>query len=174
MKEKFWVRAIVLFSIAVPLLVTLLIKVSPPVDAAANFNWKLLPRFHAMLNGSVFFLLLSSWYFIKNKNIKAHRICNILALCCSAVFLCSYVVYHAMTEPTRYLGTGLIRYFYFFILNTHVILAAVILPIILFTFLRAFNGQVERHRKLARWTMPLWLYVSATGVIVYLMLKPYY
>lgn len=173
MNEKYWVRLIVFISILVPVLVAILIKIKPPIDPG-SFNWKILPKFHALLNGSVFILLLSSWYFIKHKQVKAHRICNILALLCSALFLCSYVVYHAMTEPTRFLGTGWIRPVYFFILNTHVFLAAIILPVILFTFLRAFNGQFERHKKLARYTMPLWLYVSATGVLVYLLLRPYY
>lgn len=172
-QEQLWVKIIVLVSVAVPILVAILFSI-PQVNISLPFDVKLLPKFHAILNGSVFCLLLFSWYFISQKKIKAHQTCNVLALTLSALFLVSYVTYHTITESTSYGGEGVIRYVYFFILITHIVLAAVILPIILFTFLRAFAGKFDKHRKIARWTMPLWLYVSATGVIVYLMISPYY
>ena len=171
--EQLWSKIAVGVSIAVPVLITILFNVSPP-EIATDFNWKILPKFHAILNGMVTILLLLSFYFIKNKKIQAHKMCNVSALMLSAIFLVSYVTYHTFTSSTSFGGEGYIRYIYFFILLTHIVLAAIILPIILFTFLRAFVGKFESHKKIARWTLPLWLYVSITGVIVYLMISPYY
>ncbi|MCB0515286.1 MAG: DUF420 domain-containing protein [Chitinophagales bacterium] len=172
--ERLWAKIIVWVSVAIPVVVGLLFYVSPPSQLSLPFSIKVLPKFHALLNGSVFVLLLASWYFIRQKNIKAHQTCNIIALVLSAIFLLSYVTYHSLTEPTRYGGEGVVKFIYLLLLFTHIILAAIILPMILFTFLRAFAGNYAAHRKIARYTMPLWLYVSATGVIVYLMLAPYY
>lgn len=172
-KEQLIAKLIVIISVAVPVLVALLFKM-PQLKIQLPFDVYLLPKFHAFLNASVTVLLLSSLYFIKHKNIAAHRFCNLTALILSATFLVSYVTYHALTESTKYGGEGVMRYVYYFILLTHIVLAALILPLILFTFFRAFTGQFARHKQLARWTMPLWLYVSITGVIVYFMISPYY
>lgn len=171
--EQFWSKIIVILSVAVPVLVAALFY-TVKVDANVGFDLHILPKFHAILNGTVAFLLSLSWYFIKQKKVKAHQLCNVTALVLSAMFLVSYVTYHSLTEPTRYGGEGLLKAVYLFLLLTHIVLAAVILPLILFTFLRAFSGRFDSHRRLARWTMPLWLYVSITGVIVYLMISPYY
>lgn len=172
-KEQFWAKVIVFVSIAVPVLIAILFKISPP-DISTSFDFKILPKFHAFLNGSVAILLMLSFYFIKNKQVKAHKACNVTALVFSAMFLVSYVTYHTFTESTKYGGEGTLKYVYYFILLTHIVLSAIILPIILFTFLRAFVGKFEQHRKIARWTLPLWLYVAITGVLVYLMISPYY
>lgn len=172
-KESLLTKVVVGVSIAVPVLVAILFTIAPP-DIKVAFDWKVLPKFHAFLNFSVTCLLLASWYFIKNKNVQAHSICNVTALVFSAIFLVSYVTYHTFTTSTKYGGEGLIKYIYLFILLTHIVLAAIILPFILFTFLRAFLGKYDAHKRLARWTMPLWLYVSITGVIVYFMISPYY
>lgn len=172
-RESFLTRLIVFISLAVPVLVTALVYIKPP-QAAANLDLRMLPLFHAILNGSVAVLLSLSYWFIKQKNVNAHKTCNIIALILSALFLVSYITYHSLTEPTRYGGTGTLKYIYYFILLTHIVLAALILPLILFTFLRAFAGKFDQHRRLARWTMPLWLYVSITGVLVYLLISPYY
>lgn len=173
MNEQLLKRLIVFVSIAVPVLVGAIFMISPPA-AKPDFNWSLLPKFHAILNASVFCLLLASLYFIKNGKIKAHQNCNITALVLSATFLVSYVTYHTFTESTKYGGEGVLKYIYFFILISHILLSIIILPIVLFTFLRAFTGDFDKHKKLARWTMPIWLYVSASGVIVYLLISPYY
>jgi len=173
MKEQFWSKVIVFVSIAVVVLIGALSIVAPP-DIQTDFNWKILPTFHATLNGTVFCMLLASWYFIKNGKPKLHQYANLTALVCSAIFLVSYVTYHTMTEPTTFGGEGAIKYIYLFILLTHIVLSGIILPFILFTFLRAFTGNFERHKKLARWVMPLWLYVAASGVIVYFLIRPYY
>ncbi len=172
-KEQFLSKLVVGVSGLVTLLVILTFNIAPP-DIETDFNWKILPKFHAFLNFCVTIALLASWYFIKQRNIKAHKAANITALLLSATFLISYTIYHAMTESTKFGGEGIIAIIYYVILISHIILAAIILPIILFTFMRAFLGQNDKHRKLARWTMPLWLYVSVTGVVVYLMLSPYY
>ncbi len=172
-KESLLTRLIVIVSVAVPALVFTIFFIAPP-DISTDLDLSFLPKFHAMLNFGVTILLLASWYFIKSGKAQAHKFCNIGALMLSAIFLGSYVVYHSMTEPTSYGGEGMLKYIYYFVLLTHIVLSAIILPIVLFTFLRAFTGDFKKHRKIARWTMPLWLYVSITGVIVYLLISPYY
>jgi len=173
-KEKPLSVAIVVFSAIVVFLVAAMFQVAPPENLTLPFDPKILPKFHAGINFTVSILLMLSFYFIKQKKINAHRICNISALVLSAMFLVSYVTYHTVSESTKFGGEGVIKYVYYFILLTHIALAAIILPIILFTFMRAFLGQYDKHRKIARWTFPLWLYVSITGVLVYLMISPYY
>lgn len=172
-KEQTLSIIIVLISILVPIVVTVLFYITPP-QIKTDFNFQLLPKLHAAINFTVSILLLMSFYFIKNKKITAHKTCNLIALILSAIFLVSYVTYHTFTEPTKYGGEGLLKNIYLFVLLTHIVLAAIILPLILFTFLRAFLGNFESHKKLARFTFPLWLYVSITGVIVYFMISPYY
>jgi uncharacterized membrane protein YozB (DUF420 family) len=136
--------------------------------------FSILPHFNAFLNGSSFLLLTSGYFFIRRKNIKAHRNCQIAALSASGLFLISYVVYHAHHGVTRFAGQGIARPIYFTILTTHTFLAVVIVPFVVITVRRARRGDFLRHRGIARWTLPLWLYVSITGVIVYLMLYHLY
>ena len=169
--EKKLNRIIALISIVVPVLVGILFY-TPALRLSLNVD--VLPGFNAILNSSVSVLLLSGFYFIRNKKIAAHRACMMLAFILSAVFLISYVVYHSASEHTEFGGTGIIRSIYFLILITHIVLATIILPLVLYTISRAISGRIEQHRKLARWTFPLWLYVSITGVVVYLMISPYY
>jgi putative membrane protein len=133
-----------------------------------------LPHLNACLNGTSAILLFFGYSFIRARNVIAHRACQITALIVSSLFLTSYLVYHYHHGTTRFLGTGLARPIYFTILTTHTILAIVIVPLIALTFYRAFRGDFVRHRRIARITLPLWLYVSITGVIVYLMLYQIY
>ena len=133
-----------------------------------------LPHFNAFLNFSSFVLLLSGYFFIRRKNIIAHRNCQIAALSVSILFLISYLTYHFNHGATRFQGQGIARPIYFTILTTHTILAVVIVPFVIITFLRAKRGDFLRHRAIARWTLPMWLYVSITGVLVYLMLYHLY
>jgi len=158
----------------VSVLVLALVIVMRRIHIDTGIDFSFLPPFHASVNALAAIALMFSFYFIKNKNIEAHKKANFLALGLSVLFLGSYVVYHLTTEATKFGGEGTIRYVYFFLLITHVILAAVILPFILFTFIRAYTGQIEKHRKMAKWVYPLWLYVAITGPICYLMLRPYY
>ena len=133
-----------------------------------------LPHVNACLNGTSFLLLLTGYRFIRARNIAAHRACQIAALCVSLLFLASYLTYHFHHGATRFQGTGIVRPIYFTILLSHTILAIVIVPLVVLTFYRAFRNDFSRHRRIARITLPLWLYVSITGVIVYLMLYQIY
>lgn len=133
-----------------------------------------LPRLNAIINATCTILLITSFYFIKRKNIRVHKILNVSALILSSLFLVSYIIFHSAGHETKFGGEGSIRYLYFFILITHIIFAAIVLPLILLSFYRGMKMQVEKHRKLVRWTFPLWLYVTITGVLVYLMVSPYY
>jgi putative membrane protein len=139
-----------------------------------GIDFSFLPPIHASLNALCAVILVFALYFIKNKQVENHRRAIYAAMACSGLFLLSYVVYHFTTPETSYKGEGVMRTVYFFFLITHVILAAVILPFILLTFTRAYTNQFERHKKMARWVFPLWLYVAVTGPICYLMLRPYY
>jgi putative membrane protein len=133
-----------------------------------------LPHFNAVLNFSSFVLLLFGYCFIRRKNIIAHRNCQIAALSVSVLFLISYLTYHSQHGATRFQGQGIVRPIYFTILTTHTILAVVIVPFVIVTFRRAKRGEFLRHKSIARWTLPMWLYVSITGVLVYVMLYHIY
>jgi len=137
-------------------------------------NDSVLPHLNAGLNAASFALLLAGFYFIRRGNVAAHRASMVSALAVSGLFLVSYVVYHAQYGSVKFQGQGLARPVYFFILITHVILAAAIVPLVFVTARRALRADFERHRRIARWTYPLWLYVSVTGVVVYAMLYHLY
>jgi uncharacterized membrane protein YozB (DUF420 family) len=133
-------------------------------------NDSVLPHLNAALNAAGGLLLLAGLYFIRRGRVSAHRACMLSALAVSTLFLISYVVYHAQYGSVKFAGQGVARPIYFFILITHVVLAVVIVPLVFVTARRALRADFARHRKIARWTYPLWLYVSVTGVVVYLML----
>jgi uncharacterized membrane protein YozB (DUF420 family) len=133
-----------------------------------------LPTLNAILNSISATLLVTGYFFIRRKNIKAHRALMISAFVTSTLFLISYLTYHYYHGSTKFQGQGAIRAVYFSILLTHTILAAAIVPMIFITFSRALKERFDRHRRIARWTLPLWLYVSVTGVVVYLMLYQLY
>ena len=136
--------------------------------------FSVLPHLNAFLNASSFVLLSSGYFFIRRKNVHAHRNCQIAALTASVLFLISYVVYHSHHGVTRFAGQGIVRPVYFTILTSHTVLAVVIVPFVIVTVRRAKRGEFTRHKRIARWTLPLWLYVSITGVVVYLMLYHLY
>jgi putative membrane protein len=129
-----------------------------------------LPALNASLNGLSAVFLTAGYRYIRRKNMAAHRACMLAAFTVSTLFLISYVTYHAQVGSVPFLHHGWIRPVYFGILITHVVLAAAILPLAIVTLSRALHQKFDRHRRLARWTLPLWLYVSVTGVVVYLML----
>lgn len=168
--EKRLNRLAYIVSFVVLLLVGLMRRVK--IDLGVDFSF--LPPIHASLNAISAVILVVALYYIKNGQVEKHRKAIYAAMVCSGLFLVSYVLYHFTTPETRYGGEGIMRTLYFILLITHVVLAAVVLPFILFTFNRAFTGQYERHKKMARWVYPLWLYVAVTGPICYLMLRPYY
>jgi putative membrane protein len=133
-----------------------------------------LPALNATLNGIAGCLLAAGYVFIRRKRIAAHRACMIAAFVASTLFLISYVVYHAHIGSRPFPGHGAVRVIYFAILITHVMLAATIVPMALVTLRRGLRLDVARHRRIARWTWPLWMYVSVTGVVIYLMLYRMY
>ena len=133
-----------------------------------------LPHLNALLNSTSAILLISGYRFIRLGRIKAHRNCQIAAVVSSTVFLASYITYHYFHGTSRFMGQGVVRLVYFSILISHTILAVVIVPLVIVTLLRAARGDFRRHRRIARVTLPLWLYVSVTGVIIYLMLYQIY
>jgi uncharacterized membrane protein YozB (DUF420 family) len=133
-------------------------------------DFSILPTLNATLNGISTVLLSVGYVFIRRREIARHRACMIAAFATSTLFLISYVIYHANIGSRSFTGTGTIRLVYFSILITHVVLAAAVPPLAIATLVQGLRGQYVRHRRIARWTFPIWLYVSVTGVLVYLML----
>jgi uncharacterized membrane protein YozB (DUF420 family) len=128
------------------------------------------PALNATLNASAAAFLTAGYLLIRRRRIQAHKTCMLLACACSVAFLVSYVIYHLQVGSVRFQGQGWIRPVYFTLLGTHTVLAVTIVPLAIITLARALRGNFERHRRIARWTLPVWLYVSATGVIVYFLL----
>lgn len=139
-----------------------------------GFDLTILPLMNSILNGISFILLICALIMIKKRNIPAHRNFIIAAFISTFLFLISYLAYHAMAGSTSFGGEGFIKFLYYFILITHVFLSTTLLPLSLFTLTKGLNMDVVKHRKIARWTMPIWLYVSVTGVLVYVLISPYY
>lgn len=168
-KEKKFSRIIILLSIVIPLAVAILFGVR-----IEGVDLTFLPPVYASINGVTAVLLIAALVAIKNKNIRLHQ--NLMKTCLglSAGFLVMYVLYHMTSDSTPFGGEGTIRYVYYTILITHILLSIAVVPLVLFTYLRAHLQQFDRHRKLARITFPIWLYVAITGVVVYLMISPYY
>lgn len=146
----------------------------PKSDFFKSYDFSFLPKFNAILNSLTFVSLIMALLAIKQKNIKIHRSFIFLALFWTGIFLASYLLYHFSTRSTKYGGTGAIKYLYYFILTTHILLAITIVPLALISVGYGLNLEVTRHKKIVRLTMPIWLYVSFTGVIVYFMILPYY
>lgn len=168
-KKEPYKKLIIALSIIIPLAVAALFRVKIP-----GYDLSFLPSIYATLNGITAILLVMAVVAIKNGNRKRHELLNKVAIALSSLFLVLYVLYHITSESTPYGGEGAIRYVYYFILITHISLSVVVIPFVLFTFSRALAGNFERHKALAKFTFPLWLYVAVTGVIVYLMISPYY
>lgn len=172
--ERLIFKIISSVSMLVFILVILLNKrVIPAPDTIPDFAY-FLPKLNAMLNGTCFILLLLSFYYVKQKQYNTHRKINIIAFFLSALFLISYVVYHYLVPETPFGGAGWLKGFYYTILISHIILAAIVLPLVLWSFYYGLTDNRLKHRKIVRWSFPIWLYVTFTGVLVYLLLSPYY
>lgn len=156
-------------SIAIPVVVAVLFRVQIP-----GYDFSFLPPIYATINGLTALLLVISYRAIRRGNRQLHQRINVTCIGLSAAFLVMYVLYHMTSAPTPFGGDGLLRYMYYFILVTHIVLSVVVVPLILFTFSRALAGNFDRHRRLARITFPIWLYVAITGVLVYVLISPYY
>ncbi len=172
--EKKYNKWIVILSVVVPLLVALLFGVKLKDLGYDVKPLSFLPPIYASINGLTAIVLLTAVWAIKNKKQKLHENLMKFAIGLSVAFLGMYVAYHMTAESTPYGGDGAIKYVYFFILLTHIALSVIIIPFVLITYVRGITGNYERHKKIARITYPMWLYVAVTGVIVYLMISPYY
>lgn len=161
-------------AIAISVVVFLVVLMMRRFKIDTGIDFSFLPPLHSTLNALAAVALIGALLAIRQRNVHWHRNLMISALILSVLFLFSYVTYHLTTPETLYCKDGAIRYVYFFLLISHIVLAAVILPFILFTFIRAVTYQFDRHVKIARWVYPLWLYVAVSGPILYLMLRDCY
>jgi len=168
-KEEPYRRLVIIVSIVVPLLIAVLFGVKVP-----GYDLTFLPPIYATINGITAVLLVAAVIAIKSGRRTIHERLMKTCMILSGIFLALYVLYHMTSDSTSYGGQGPLRYVYFFILISHILLSIGVIPLVLFTYLRAWRGDFVRHRKLAKITFPIWLYVAATGVIVYLMISPYY
>jgi putative membrane protein len=162
-------------SVLIVLLVAFLLLVEPqrtflPFFSIEKADVAWLPGLNATLNGASALLLSAGYFFIRRRQIRQHRFCMVAAFSLSAAFLLSYVVYHAVAGSTHFDGPGWLRPYYLLILTFHIVLATLVVPLVLTTLYRAWGSKYADHRRLARWTFPIWLYVSASGVVVYLLL----
>ncbi|MBK7651354.1 MAG: DUF420 domain-containing protein [Flammeovirgaceae bacterium] len=162
-------RLIIGLSIAIPLFVAILFRVK-----IQGYDLHFLPPIYATINGLTAVLLLVAVFAIKNGKRKLHE--NLMKICISlsVTFLIMYVLYHMTSDSTSYGGTGTLKIVYYFILISHILLSVMVVPFVLITFSRALNGDFEKHKALAKFTFPIWLYVALTGVVVYIMISPYY
>lgn len=162
-------KLIIALSVILPLAVAVLFRVKIP-----GYDFSFLPPIYATINGITAVLLITAVIAIRNNKRKLHETLMKVCIGLSAAFLLMYVIYHMTSDSTPYGGEGALRTVYLFILISHIILSVIVVPFVLFTFSRALSGNFERHKALAKFTFPIWLYVAITGVIVYIMISPYY
>ena len=174
-QDSFFVPLIITLSIIIPSVVALLM-IFPDVFhiESESIDFSSLPFFHAILNGSTSVLLFTGFILIKNKKTNLHKISMLSAFVLSSVFLLSYVTSKLTNAPVPFGGEGLIRYIYFFILISHIILSVLVLPLALFSIYRGMTGEIEKHKSIVKYTFPVWMYVAITGVLVYILMSPYY
>jgi putative membrane protein len=167
-------KLIIVLSIAIPLVVAILFGVKLK-DYGINIEpLSFLPPIYASINGLTAIILIFGVLAIKKGNRELHAKLMTSAIACSVVFLVMYVAYHMTSDSTTYGGIGAIRYVYFFILISHILLSIAIIPLVLITYVKALAQRFDKHKKIAKITFPIWLYVAISGVIVYLMISPYY
>jgi putative membrane protein len=173
-QERKYRKIITALSIVIPIAVAALFLVNLK-DLGFNVEpLTFLPPIYASINGLTAILLIAAVIAIKKGNKKLHEQLNTFAIICSLAFLLMYILYHMTSDSTKFGGEGAIKFVYYFILITHVILSIIVIPFVLTTYMRAKLGNFPQHKKIAKITFPLWLYVAITGVVVYLMISPYY
>lgn len=171
--DKKYDKIINIIAVAIPVVVAILLN--PRIPKVTLGEWtKMLPHLNGMINSATTVFLLLGYYFIKRKNINMHRRMMSVAFMLGSVFLVSYVLYHLSNESTAFGGEGIVRPIYYFLLISHIVLSIGVVWFVLRAIYFALSGQIERHKKVVKWAFPIWLYVSITGVIVYLMIAPYY
>jgi len=174
-KDSFFVPLIISLSIIIPIVVALLMLFPDVLHIQSeSIDFSSLPFFHAILNGSTAVLLFTGFILIKNKKTNLHKISMLSAFVLSSVFLLSYVTSKLTNSPVPFGGEGVIRYIYFFILISHIILSVLVLPLALFSIYRGMTGEIEKHKAIVKYTFPVWIYVAITGVLVYILMSPYY
>lgn len=173
-KEAKYKKIIIALSIVIPIAVAALFGINLRKLGFNVAPLTFLPPIYATINGVTAVLLIAAVIAIKKGNQKLHEQLNTTAIVCSLLFLVMYIAYHMTSDSTSFGGEGLIKYVYYFILITHVVLSIIVIPFVLITYMRAQLGKFPEHKKIAKKTFPLWLYVAVTGVIVYLMISPYY
>lgn len=172
--EKKFKTPIILVSILIPVAVAVLFSIKLK-DFGINVEpLSFLPPIYAAINGFTAVLLVAGVLAIKNGKRRLHEIFMQTAIACSVIFLVMYVAYHMTSDSTPFGGVGAIRYVYFFILISHILLSIAVIPLVLFTYVKALAERFDKHKKLAKITFPIWLYVAVTGVVVYVMIAPYY
>lgn len=167
--DKKYNKLIVVLSIVIPVAVAALFGIK--IDAELPV---FLPPIYASVNAITALVLVLAFFAIQKKNIKWHERLMKFAICLSVLFLLMYIAYHMTSDSTKFGGEGAAKYLYYFILITHIILSIAVIPFVLITYVRAITNNIERHKKIAKITFPLWLYVAMTGVVVYIMISPYY
>jgi len=166
------VNVIKIVSILIPIAVAVLLFMPSKINLFGDWTYKL-PHFNAIINSLTSVFLLLSFYMIKYKrDVKSHQRLNTLSFIFGAIFLISYIIYHSSVESTSYQGDS--RMIYFFFLISHILLSIVVVPFVLFAFYYSLTNQIEKHKKVVKYTFPIWLYVSVSGVIVYFMISPFY
>jgi len=172
--EQKYNKWIIVLSVAIPLVVALLFGVNLRKLGYDVQPLSFLPPIYATINGITAVVLIIAVWAIKNGKRKLHENLMKFAISLSVLFLGMYVAYHMTSDSTKFGGEGVIKYIYYFILITHICLSVIIIPFVLVTYVRALAERFDRHKKIAKITFPMWLYVAVTGVIVYLMISPYY
>lgn len=174
LQEKKYKKLITILSIVIPIAVAALFGINL---RELGFDVKpltFLPPIYATINGITAVVLIAAVVAIKKGNKKLHEQLNTVAIACSLAFLLMYIAYHMTSDSTKFGGEGTIKYVYYFILITHIILSVIVIPFVLLTYMRAKLEQFPEHKKIAKKTFPIWLYVAITGVVVYVMISPYY
>lgn len=173
-QEKKYNKWIVVLSVVIPIAVAALFGINLRELGFDVEPLTMLPPIYAGINGLTAIVLIVAVIAIKNKNRRLHENLMKFAIALSVMFLVMYVAYHMTSDSTKFGGEGAVKYIYYFILITHILLSVVIIPFVLITYVRAITNNIERHKKIAKVTFPMWLYVAVTGVVVYFMISPYY
>ncbi len=173
-QERNYKKIITALSIVIPIAVAALFSINLKRLGFDVEPLSFLPPIYATINGITAITLIAAVMAIKKGNRKLHEQLNTFAIACSLAFLLMYIAYHITSDSTKFGGEGFIKYVYYFILITHILLSIIIIPLVLTTYMYAKLGDFERHKKIAKKTFPLWLYVAITGVVIYVMISPYY
>lgn len=172
--SKVYRRLFIIVSVLIPVVVAILLFMPKSNDIASGSWIYTLPFYNAIINTLTSILLLAGVYFVKHGNVKVHKASMISAFMLGALFLVFYIIYHSNATSTKFGGEGIVRLVYFFFLITHILLAFIVVPLVLSAIYFAVTSKIDQHRRIVKYTFPVWLYVSVTGVIVYLMISPYY